>query len=302
MSGREFVREIPVDFPESMAQHDVLAPLWARSRIDNLMGQDFAGVQQGAMKPELKETITNLGLEYRLMTQFTSFVAVEEMIVTEGGQPRRIDVPVEVPEGVNRQAVFGDAKPQTRLYAKLGGQQNFALLSTTSPTVGVRGRAKDRRRVRNERGAGGAGVGAGGGGGAGGGSGPAPVANKPVPTVNETVAVTDGIELSAEEKAKNALHAKLHPSLVALVDPLRARQIVLSADESRFVRDGMAELQVWLVDKTPETLAKLKSLGFEVVLNPTTSKLVIGRLPVEKLKNLAELNIVRYVAPQNVRS
>ncbi len=34
------------------------------------------------------------------MTQFTSFVAVEEMIVTDGGQPRRIDVPVEMPEGV----------------------------------------------------------------------------------------------------------------------------------------------------------------------------------------------------------
>src|SRR5436305_9489670 len=59
------------------------------------------------MKPELRETITNLGLEYALMTQFTSFVAVEEMIVTDGGQPRRIDVPVEVPEGVNREAIFG---------------------------------------------------------------------------------------------------------------------------------------------------------------------------------------------------
>jgi len=39
------------------------------------------------------------------MTQFTSFVAVEEMIVTDGDQPRRIDVPVEVPEGVNPEAV-----------------------------------------------------------------------------------------------------------------------------------------------------------------------------------------------------
>src|SRR6266508_6948586 len=105
MSGREFVREIAVDFPETESQHNVLPSLWARSRIDDLMGQDYNGMQQGAMKPELKETITNLGLEYRLMTQFTSFVAVEEMIVTDGGQPRRIDVPVEVPEGVNRDAV-----------------------------------------------------------------------------------------------------------------------------------------------------------------------------------------------------
>ena len=107
MSGREFVREIAVDFPESESQHNVLSSLWARSRIDDLMGQDYNGMQQGAMKPELKETITNLGLEYRLMTQFTSFVAVEEMIVTDGGQPRRIDVPVEVPEGVNRDDVSG---------------------------------------------------------------------------------------------------------------------------------------------------------------------------------------------------
>ena len=105
MSGREFVREIAVDFPEAEAQHNVLSSLWARQRIDDLMGQDYNGAQRGEMKPELKETITNLGLEYRLMTQFTSFVAVEEMIVTDGGQPRRIDVPVEVPEGVNREAV-----------------------------------------------------------------------------------------------------------------------------------------------------------------------------------------------------
>lgn len=76
MSGRDFVREIAVDFPEAEAQHNVLSSLWARQRIDDLMGQDYNGAQQGEMKPELKETIINLGLEYRLMTPFTSFVAV----------------------------------------------------------------------------------------------------------------------------------------------------------------------------------------------------------------------------------
>ena len=42
----------------------------------------------------------------------------------------------------------------------------------------------------------------------------------------------------------------------------------------------------------------LKELGFEVVLDPTTSKMIIGRLPIEKLAALAELKSVRYVAPQ----
>src|SRR5215213_6026110 len=106
IAGNDFVREIPVELPETMASHDVLASLWARARIESLMDQDYSGAQSGNMRPDLKETITQLGIEYRLMTQFTSFVAVEEMIVTDGGQPRRIDVPVEVPEGVNPNTVM----------------------------------------------------------------------------------------------------------------------------------------------------------------------------------------------------
>ncbi len=105
--GREVVREIAVNFPESETGHDVLATLWARTRIDDLMSQDYAGVQNGNTKPDVKNTITSLGLEYRLLTQFTSFVAVEETVVTDGGQPRRIEVPVELPEGVSREGIFG---------------------------------------------------------------------------------------------------------------------------------------------------------------------------------------------------
>src|SRR6266436_1835758 len=130
MSGRDFVREIPVDFSNAQ-QHDVLATLWARTRIDDLMSQDFQGAQQGAMKDDAKEAITQLGLDYRLVTQFTSFVAVEEMVVTDGGQPRRIDVPVEVPEGVNRAAVFGQEQDKT---LPINGRafQSFAILSAVS--------------------------------------------------------------------------------------------------------------------------------------------------------------------------
>src|ERR1043165_7658155 len=109
MAGNDFVREIPVELPETMASHDVLASLWARARVDDLMGQDFSGLQTGNMRDDLKDAITQLGIEFRLMTQFTSFVAVEEMIVTDGGQPRRIDVPIENREGV-RMENAGDSR------------------------------------------------------------------------------------------------------------------------------------------------------------------------------------------------
>src|SRR6476620_11127425 len=101
MAGNDFVREIPVSFPENDARHDVLPALWARQRIGDLMERDYTGIQQQTPRPDLKETITQLGIEYRLMTQFTSFVAVEEVVVTDGGQPRRVEVPIEMPEGVN---------------------------------------------------------------------------------------------------------------------------------------------------------------------------------------------------------
>jgi hypothetical protein len=71
------------------------------------MSQDFGGLQRGAMRDDLKQQITKLGIDYRLMTPFTSFVAVEEKVITEGCTPRRVEVPVEMPEGMSYEGVFG---------------------------------------------------------------------------------------------------------------------------------------------------------------------------------------------------
>ncbi len=295
MSGREFVREIAVDFPETESQHNVLSSLWARSRIDDLMGQDYNGMQQGAMKPELKETITNLGLEYRLMTQFTSFVAVEEMIVTDGGQPRRIDVPVEVPEGVNRDALIGAGDPMSRPSATLQSPvTNLASFRLSAGALNPAARAQivaksgtSSAKSTSQRAAGGGGRG---------GSG--------VPNVPPAMAVTiaDATEplriISPEEKHLAQLRARLHPSILAVIDRLKNKSATAAPDEAKFIRDGKAEVQIWLTDKSEETLAKLKELGFEVVLDPKSAKLIIGRLPIEKLEGLVELKTIRYVAPQ----
>ncbi|MBI1356328.1 MAG: VWA domain-containing protein [Acidobacteria bacterium] len=107
VSGEAWQRRIPVDFSTGLDRHDVVATLWARAKVADLMQQDFAGIQGGSPRPEIREGITQLGLDYRLMTQFTSFVAVEESVVTEGGKPRRVEVPVEMPEGVSYEGVFG---------------------------------------------------------------------------------------------------------------------------------------------------------------------------------------------------
>jgi Ca-activated chloride channel homolog len=306
MAGQDFVREVAVDFPDSKSEHDVLSSLWARNRIDDLMNQDYNGAQRGAMRPDLKETITNLGLEYRLMTQFTSFVAVEEMIVTEGGKPRRIDVPVEIPEGVSREGVFGAEYGAPKGLVRASGTA-YGLYSLSSASVVTKSgtnstgpKQRSARRDKNVRGSD-RNAGGGGGGGAGGAlsAGVAPNAPPAISTVTlqeaDAAMVIGG---SPEEQKRLQLLTKLHPAILAVIERLKNKQTQPSADEAKFIRDGKAEVQIWLNVKTPEVLAILKELGFEVVLDPKTAKLVIGRLPVESLQKLAELQSIRYVAPQ----
>jgi hypothetical protein len=71
----------------------------------------------------------------------------------------------------------------------------------------------------------------------------------------------------------------------------------LPQDVTQFVTNGQVLIQVWLMDTTTETLAKLKESGFAVVAQPKTGYLVIGRLPVEQLEALTKLPVVRYITP-----
>jgi Ca-activated chloride channel family protein len=268
MAGGDFVRDIPVEFPETMASHDVLASLWARARVDDLMGQDFNGAQSGAMRQDLKDTITQLGIEYRLMTQFTSFVAVEEMVVTDSGKPRRIDVPVEVPEGVRK-----DVDPSESI-SNLSGfsaaRKSIGFVAAGGRGAGTGGSAGRLRNVP-----------------------PPPNAPVGLMSVDAIVSRNEALDQQTRE-----LQQKLHPSVLAVVQKLQKKETLSSTDEGGFIHDGKAEVQVWLTDKTTETLTQLKELGFEVVLDAKNSKVIIGRLPVEKLEALAKLKFVKYVAPQ----
>jgi Ca-activated chloride channel family protein len=265
MAGGDFVRDIPVEFPETMASHDVLASLWARARVDDLMGQDLRGAQSGSMRQDLKDTITQLGIEYRLMTQFTSFVAVEEMVVTDGGKPRRVDVPVEVPEGVK---AFADKDAGGRSYV------GFALTTASVSRSKARGSGGGFIGMRKT---------------------PASPPNMP-PTVNSVEVEAPRPDLISERQALE-LKQKLHPSIFAVVQKLQKKETLSNSADTPFIRDGKAEVQVWLTEKSDEALAQLKELGFEVLLDAKSSKVIIGRLPIEKLEALAKVKFVKYVAP-----
>jgi len=106
-SEGRYVRKVAMMLPAKERANAVLAQQWARAKVDELMSQDLAGAQRGKPDPAIKETIVGLGITYRLMTQYTSFVAVEAKTVTVAGQPRKVEVPVEMPEGMSYEGIFG---------------------------------------------------------------------------------------------------------------------------------------------------------------------------------------------------
>jgi hypothetical protein len=98
-AGQDFVRDIPVELPAATADHDVLATLWGRRKIDELMTEELASTGDQKARDKKREEIVQLGLDFRLMTQYTSFVAVDEVISTGGEDPIRVNVPVEALPG-----------------------------------------------------------------------------------------------------------------------------------------------------------------------------------------------------------
>jgi Ca-activated chloride channel homolog len=101
-----FERRIEVH-GDAATDHPALPSLWARAAVADLMMRDYAALQSGSFPKEIRDEITGLGVEFHLVTQFTSFVAVEESTVTAGGEPRVVAVPVEMPDGGSYEGVFG---------------------------------------------------------------------------------------------------------------------------------------------------------------------------------------------------
>ena len=128
--GREVEQTINVLLPRQQDENGALASLWAREVIEDLESR-----QHGRPSKALEDEITELALEYRLMSKYTSFVAVEEEIRTDGSGPAKtVRVPLDGPEFVD-------------LDAATGGVAHFSPAVGRSSGGVVRNRLSKRNRV-----------------------------------------------------------------------------------------------------------------------------------------------------------
>ena len=268
-AGEDFVRDIPVTLSTGGGRSNMLAGFWARRRVDDLMSQDWNGAQSGNMKPAVQKEITQLGLDYGLMTQFTSFVAVEDRVVTKDGKPQRVEVPVEMPEGVSYEGVLGGENKQ---FDRLSSYGYLSTAQIAVPRAGLTlaGRIPSHKMAVM----------------------PLPPPPPAVSSVwnagDASPGVGHDLKLSPERKA---LESKLQPALLAAFDCGQ-----LHGENCNLVHDGKVEIEIWITKRSDALLDQMKALGFEPGSNGSAGTVLAGKFPVEKLQTLAELNEVRFVS------
>ena len=111
--------------------------LWARERIKLL---DYTTNQRAysmsATDSDEKAQITQLGLKYGLMTQYTSFIAIDEKYTVDKDKKLvRVKQPLPLPQGVRNSAVGGKRKFSTPVIVKDEEVQSQEEL--TSSTGGI---------------------------------------------------------------------------------------------------------------------------------------------------------------------
>jgi Ca-activated chloride channel family protein len=90
--GQRVTIPIAVTLPP-INNFEPVASLWARRKIETLMDR--------ADGEDVRKPVTELGLRFHLVTEYTSFVAVDRTRIVSNGQTRIVEQPAVIPEGVN---------------------------------------------------------------------------------------------------------------------------------------------------------------------------------------------------------
>ena len=111
------------DYPPQRA-NIALQYLWARNKIENI--SDYAGLNPSE---SIQKEVCKLGLKYNLLTNYTSFVAIDSVVVNGQMQSTTIKQALPLPEHVSDMAL-GMAGGSIQICG------TSANLSATAPTVG----------------------------------------------------------------------------------------------------------------------------------------------------------------------
>jgi Ca-activated chloride channel family protein len=97
MSGRKVTSEFDLDLPASQPAHDSLPVLYARARIQQLTNKEIGNISSST-----RAKITELGLTHQIVTDYTSFIAVERDVPGDLSRNLKTEsVLLAIPEGMD---------------------------------------------------------------------------------------------------------------------------------------------------------------------------------------------------------
>ncbi|QTA78104.1 von Willebrand factor A-like domain-containing protein [Desulfonema limicola] len=136
---KEYSDEISVTRFKPSKTNSGLRYLWARHRIALLSDYNTA-----APDSETEKEITNLGLEYNLLTAYTSFVAIDNQIRNKDGKTITIKQPLPLPQGVSDYAVGSRGLMSKRMFPAMAAKPMVSpsLLAAPAPEKYPSGRLK----------------------------------------------------------------------------------------------------------------------------------------------------------------
>ncbi|HRX61925.1 MAG TPA: VIT domain-containing protein [Candidatus Competibacter sp.] len=126
VQGRPATLPLQIELPETSTEGEAVPIIWARSLIGDLHYQMTTGAHQPGNEPvntdALKQRITDLGLNFALVTPWTAFVAVSEKIYNANPESTpTLPVPVAQVKGTTERAYGEPATPITTATVFTGG-------------------------------------------------------------------------------------------------------------------------------------------------------------------------------------
>lgn len=107
-----FQKEFRVTDGMLSKDNEALRYLWARKKIERL--NDY----KRRFGDHTKHLVTQLGLKYNLVTQYTSFVAVDNEVVNKNGNRKMVKQPLPMPKNVSNSAVGAEASVKGKTFIK----------------------------------------------------------------------------------------------------------------------------------------------------------------------------------------
>lgn len=133
----EYRQEIAVEEAVSDTESEALRYLWARTRLDRVTG--YGNIRNDE---SVKKEVVELGMKYNMVTPYTSFIAVSEIIRNPEGDSTDVDQPLPLPQRVSGLAVGGGY----RAYSEPG----MLLLILPAAAVIIIRKKRERQESAND--------------------------------------------------------------------------------------------------------------------------------------------------------